>query len=76
MKPELPPETIKVYALIRRTEMLFSYCGQSSTQNVGFGFFINREEAELQRTIEVLRKKDTEPSEFYIFELEVPNPIR
>lgn len=75
MKPELPPETLKVYSLVKRTEMLFSYTGTVSTQNIGYGFYTTLAEAEHNRTIEVLKLKDGDHSEFYVFELEIPNPI-
>lgn len=75
MKPEFPPETIKVYSLVKRNEMMFSYSGSSSAQNLGFGFYLSREEAEHNRTLEVLRLKDGDKSEFYVFELEIPNPV-
>lgn len=75
MKPEFPPETIKVYSLVKRTEMLFSYTGGASSQNIGYGFYTTRQEAEHNRTLEVLRLKDGDNSEFYVFELEIPNPI-
>ena len=75
MKPEFPPGTIKVYALVRRSEMMFSYSGTSSTNNLGFGFYLTREEAEHNRTLEVLRQKEGDKAEYYVFELEIPNPI-
>lgn len=75
MKPEFPPETLKVYSLVKRTEMLFSYSGSASAQNIGYGFYTTRAEAEHNRTLEVLRLKDGDNSEFYVFELEIPNPI-
>lgn len=75
MRPELPPDTLKVYSLIKRTDMMFSYTGSASTQNVGYGFYLTREEAEHNRTLEVLRLKADDKSEFYVFELEIPNPI-
>lgn len=75
MKPEFPPDTIKIYQLVKRTEMMFTFSGASSTQNIGFGFYTTRAEAEHNRTLEVLRLKDGDSCEFYVFELEIPNPI-
>jgi len=75
MKPEFPSETLKVYSLVKRNEMMFSYGGSSSTHNLGFGFYLTREEAEHNRTLEVLRQKEGDKAEFYVFELEIPNPI-
>ena len=76
MKPELPPDTLKVYSLVKRTEMMFTYGGASGAHNMGFGFYATREEAEHNRTLEILRIKDGDfKAEFYVFELEIPNPI-
>ena len=76
MKPEFPPETIKIYQLIKRNadSMYFTNAGTSPTQgSLGLGFYATRQEAEYNRTIEVLKCKTSD--EFYIFELEIPNPI-
>lgn len=76
MKPEFPPETFKIYQLIKRSaDMLyFSNVNNSAiTPSLGVGFYQTRQEAEHQRTLEVLKCKTSE--EFYIFELEIPNPI-
>lgn len=76
MKPEFPPETIKVYALVKRNadSMYFSNTGMASGMNsIGIGFYLTRVEAEHQRTLEVLKSKTED--EFYVFELEIPNPI-
>lgn len=76
MRPEFPPDTLKIYQLIKRSaDMLyFSLAGSAPVSNsIGIGFYSTRQEAEHQRTIEVLKCKTSE--EFYIFELEIPNPI-
>lgn len=76
MKPEFPPETVKIYQLIKRNadSMYFSNTGTTSGMNsIGIGFYITRDEAEHQRTLEVLKSKTED--EFYVFELEIPNPI-
>lgn len=76
MKPEFPPDTIKIYQLIKRSaDMLYftSINNGSTTPSLGVGFYQTRQEAEYQRTVEVLKSKAAE--EFYIFELEIPNPI-
>lgn len=75
MRPEFPPDTLKIYQLVKRTDMMFSYAGSGSTQNIGFGFYTTRQEAEHQRTLEVLKQKENDNSEYYVFELEIPNPI-
>ena len=41
--------------------------------SIGIGFYLTRDEAEHQRTLEVLKSKTDE--DFYVFELEIPNPI-
>lgn len=76
MTPEFPPETLKIYQLIKRNAdmMYFTGAGVAPTQgSLGIGFYQTRQEAEHQRTIEVLKCKTSD--EFYIFELEIPNPI-
>lgn len=75
MKPEFPPETVKIYQLIKRSadQLYFSYAGMASGMlSIGSGFYLTRDEAEHQRTMEVLRCKTED--EFYVFELEIPNP--
>jgi hypothetical protein len=71
------PEFIKVYQLIRMTTNLslnFSNVGQSSTGAgyIGLGFYLTQSEAEQNRTLEYLKAKGEE--QFYVFELEFPNP--
>ena len=76
MKPEFPPETIKIYQLIKRNaeQLYFTNTGMASGMNsIGIGFYLTRDEAEHQRTLEVLKSKTDE--DFYVFELEIPNPI-
>jgi hypothetical protein len=76
MKPEFPPDTIKVYQLIKRNADMLYFSGAGTapaTGSIGIGFYQTRQEAEHQRTIEVLKSKTNE--EFYVFELEIPNPI-
>jgi hypothetical protein len=76
MKPEFPPETLTIYQLVRRNaeSLYFTSAGTSPTQNsLGLGFYATRQEAEYNRTLEVLKCKTSD--EFYIFELEIPNPI-
>lgn len=76
MTPEFPPETLKVYQLIKRNaeSLYFMGAGTSPTQgSLGIGFYATRQEAEYNRTLEVLKCKTGD--EFYIFELEIPNPL-
>lgn len=76
MKPEFPPDTLKIYQLVKRSaDMLYftNINNSSPTPSLGVGFYPTRQEAEHQRTLEVLKCKNGE--EFYVFELEIPNPI-
>lgn len=76
MKPEFPPETVKIYQLIKRNadQFYFSNAGMASgTNSIGIGFYLTRDDAEHQRTMEVLKSKTAD--EYYVFELEISNPI-
>lgn len=78
MEPIKPPKTFKIYTLIKQTGATFSYTsGASGSTPVGLGFFVSQQEAEHNRTIEVLKDTSTGPTKpkFHVFELEVPNPI-
>jgi len=75
MEPISPPKTMRVFQLIRQTGLNFSTVGSSSGASLGLGFYPTLQEAEHNRTIEVL--KDTTSGvkpQFHVFELEVPNP--
>ena len=74
MEPIKPPKIIKVYQLIRQTGMTFSATG-SGTSGLGVGFYSSLQEAEHNRTMELL--KDTtvgNKPKWHIWELDVPNP--
>lgn len=78
MEPIKPPKTLKVYALIKQTGASFAYTSGSSTNlSLGMGFFVSQQEAEYNRTAELLKDTTTGPNKpkFHVFELEVPNPI-
>jgi hypothetical protein len=72
------PKVMKVYQLIRMTTNLsltFSNAGQSPVGGngyIGVGFYLTQSEAEQNRTLEYLKAKNEE--QFYVFELEFPNP--
>jgi len=72
MEPIKPPKTIKVYQLMRQTGMSFN----AAVTNLGNGIFPTLQEAEHNRTLEVL--KDTTSGinkpKWHVFELEFPNP--
>lgn len=78
MEPIAPPKTLKLYQLIKQTGMSFAGAGTSSTvsSGLGIGFYSSLQEAEHNRTLEVL--KDTTSGsnkpKYHVFELEVPNP--
>lgn len=72
MQPLQPPKTIKVFQLLKQSGLYFSSAGSSSNANIGLGFYLSREEAEQNRTMEVL--KNGNGVEYHIFELEIPNP--
>lgn len=78
MEPLKPPKTFKIYTLIKQTGASFTYTsGTSSSTTLGLGFFISQQEAEHQRTVEVLKDTSTglNKPKFHVFELEVPNPV-
>ena len=79
MEPLPAPRTLKVYQLVKMTTssgLNFSSTGTipaGSQGYIGTGFYLTQNEAEQNRTLEVL--KDTAgSSKFFVFELEVPNP--
>jgi len=75
MEPIAPPKTIKIYQLIRQTGMTFSSTG-SGTAGLGVGFYSTLQEAEQNRTMELL--KDTTSGinkpKWHVWELDIPNP--
>ena len=73
MYPLDPPRTIKVYQLLKQTGLYFSSAGTSSNTSVGLGFYLTREEAEHQRTLETLKTHNSD-DQYHIFELDIPNP--
>lgn len=78
MEPLDPPKTYKVYMMMKRNGMLHSMATSSSMVNnmsLGTGFFLSRHDAEMHRTMELLKLSPTDNSEFFIFELELPNPV-
>lgn len=76
MEPIKPPKTLKVYQLIRQTGLSFTPVGASGPISLGIGFYSTLQEAEHNRTIELL--KDTTlgngKPKWHVFELEFPNP--
>ena len=71
------PKTIKVYQLVKlSTKNGFNLCpvgmASSGSNYIGAGMYLAQSEAEQNRTLETL--KDTDGSQFFVFELEFPNP--
>lgn len=76
MEPLKPPKTFKVYALIKQTGLLLNNVYGSGTAHIqyGPGFYATRDEAEQNRTLEILKENTEAKSRFHVFELEIPNP--
>jgi hypothetical protein len=75
MKPLDPPKTIKIYQLLKQSGMYFSNMGSVGGQHsLGLGFYSTLHEAEMNRTLEVLKLTEKDNGKIHIFELEVPNP--
>ena len=75
MEPIKPPKTIKIYQLIRQTGMTFTGAG-TGTSGLGIGFYSNLQEAEHNRTMELLKDTSTgiNKPKWHIWELDIPNP--
>jgi hypothetical protein len=77
MKDIPQPATIKVYQLLKMSGMSLSYAGGSSTNSMGLGFYNTLQEAEHNRSLEILKDVTVgayKPT-WHIFELEFPNPV-
>ena len=74
MEPIKAPKTIRVFQLIRQTGLSFNYVGGGSGV-LGLGFYATLQEAEHNRTLEVLKDQDSAYNSYHIFELELPNPV-
>ena len=75
MEPLKPPDTLRIYALIRQSGLSFNGVGFStSAPTLGTGFFATHQEAEFQRTVEVLRDTALPKAQYHVFELDIPNP--
>lgn len=75
MEPIRAPKTIKIYQLIRQTGMTFTGSG-SGTSGLGIGFYSTLQEAEHNRTMELLKDTTTgiNKPKWHIWELDIPNP--
>jgi hypothetical protein len=78
MDPIKPPKIIKIYQLVRQTGMSFTNTGSSSSASapLGIGFYPTLQEAEHNRTMEVLKDttSGTNKPKWHIWELDIPNP--
>ena len=77
MQPLKPPKNISVFMLLKRSGMMHSTAVSSSMINnmsLGSGFFLSQHDAEMHRTMELLKLQPNDNSEFFVFELELPNP--
>jgi hypothetical protein len=76
MEPLKPPKTMKYYQLLKRTGLsLTNVPSGSNSLSLGMGFFQTQHDAEMHRTMEILKLSPGDNSEFFIFELELPNPV-
>ena len=80
MQALTPPKTIKYYQLLRmstKSGLNISSCGTmpaGSTNYIGTGMYTTLQEAEHNRTLELLKDTDASFNSYYVFELEFPNP--
>ena len=76
MEPIQAPRTMKVYQLVRQTGLNFTTVGTSGAVSLGLGFYSTLQEAEHNRTMEILKDTSTgiNKPRWHVFELEVPNP--
>ena len=77
MEPIKPPQTFKVYTLVKQTGMTMNYVYVSmpNSLNLGSGFYSTLHEAEQARTFELLKDTTVPKPWYHVFELEIPNPV-
>ena len=77
MEPLKPPQTFKVYTVIKQTGLALSYVYSSGSPaiNFGAGFYGTRDEAEKARTYELLKDTTDPKPKYHVFELDIPNPV-
>ena len=68
-----PPRTLKFYQLTKLSIRGILYISPVGTGTIGSGIFKTLDEAEQNRTIEILKDKD-HTGTYHVFELEFPNP--
>ena len=74
MEPIAPSKSVKVYQLIKQNGTYLMNAGVSGSLSWGIGFYTTLQEAEHNRTMEILKNTDAVKPEYYIFELDIPNP--
>ena len=74
MEPIAPPKSVKVYQLLKQNGTYLMSAGVSVPVSWGLGFYATLQEAEHNRTIEVLKNTDAVKPQYHIFELDIPNP--
>ena len=80
MEPIRPPRTVKFYQLLKmatKNGLNIGSCGSAPAANyIGSGMYLTLQDAEHQRTLEILKDTDTGgTNSYHIFELEFPNPV-
>lgn len=78
MQPLKPPKTMNMYMLMKRSGLSHSVAMSNTTisgTSLGAGFFLSQHDAEMHRTMEILKLQPGDNTEFFIFELELPNPV-
>jgi len=65
----------KVFLLVKQEGMNLIPVGLPSSNFIGTGFYMSKQDAEYAKTIEYL-KNTIDNIQLHIFELDVPNPIR
>ncbi len=79
MKSLSQPKTLTVYYLLKQMGLNLTTASIAATgvMSQSLGFFMSAEEAEMNRTMEILKNTITTGSsipQFHIYELEIPNP--
>lgn len=80
MEPIKPPKTLTYYQLFRmstKTGLNISTCGTAPAVGgnyIGSGVYMTLQEAEHNRTMELLKDQDASFNSYHIFALEFPNP--
>lgn len=80
MQSLVPPKLLKYYQLVRmstKTGLSISSCGTvpaGGANYIGSGIYTTLQEAEHNRTLELLKDPDAGYNTYHVFELEFPNP--